>query len=56
MQLPASEGRLGVEQLIAAIRSGTPSPGMDPLAELPDGGVVTKDNVEQFLTLAEWPG
>ncbi|MFN8518810.1 MAG: sugar ABC transporter substrate-binding protein [Chloroflexota bacterium] len=56
MQLPASEGRLGVEQLISAIRSGTPSEGMDPLAQLPDGGVVTKDNVDQFLTLAEWPG
>jgi ribose transport system substrate-binding protein len=56
MQLPASEGRLGVEQLIAAIRSGTPSEGMDPLAQLPDGGVVTKDNVDQFMSLAEWPG
>lgn len=56
MQLPATEGRLGVEQLIAAIRSGTPSAGMDPLAQLPDGGVVTSDNVEQFLALAEWPG
>jgi len=56
MQLPATEGRLGVEQLIQAIRTGTPVAGMDPLAALPDGGVVTKDNVAQFLTLAEWPG
>jgi ribose transport system substrate-binding protein len=56
MQLPASEGRLGVEQLIGAIRSGTPAEGMDPLAQLPDGGVVTKDNVDQFMSLAEWPG
>jgi ribose transport system substrate-binding protein len=56
MQLPASEGRLGVEQLISAIRTGTPSAGTDPLAQLPDGGVVTKDNVQQFLPLAEWPG
>lgn len=56
MQLPATEGRLGVEQLIAAIRTGTPSAGMDPLASLPDGGVVTADNVEQFMTLTEWPG
>jgi ribose transport system substrate-binding protein len=56
VQLPATEGRLGVEQLIAALRSGTPSEGTDPLAQLPDGGVVTKDNVDQFLTLAEWPG
>ncbi len=56
MQMPATEGRLGVEQLIQAIRSGTPLPGVDPLAALPDGGVVTKDNVSTFLPLAEWPG
>ncbi len=56
MQLPATEGRLGTQDLIQAIRSGTPAPGTDPLANLPDGGVVTKDNVATFLTLAEWPG
>jgi len=56
MQMPATEGRLGTEQLIQAIRSGTPVPGMDPLATLPDGGVVTKENVATFLPLAEWPG
>jgi len=56
MQLPATEGRVGTEDLIKAIRSGTPVEGVDPLASLPDGGVVTKDNVATFLTLAEWPG
>jgi ribose transport system substrate-binding protein len=56
MQAPATEGRLGTEQLIQAIRSGTPAPGVDPLASLPDGGVVTKANVATFLPLAEWPG
>jgi ribose transport system substrate-binding protein len=56
MQMPATEGRLGVEQLIRAIRSGTPQPGVDPLETLPEGGVVTKDNVSTFLPLAEWPG
>lgn len=56
MQMPATEGRLGTEQLIQAIRTGTPAPGVDPLATLPDGGVVTKANVETFLPLAEWPG
>lgn len=56
MQMPATEGRLGTEQLIAAIRSGVPSPGMDPLDALPEGGVVTKANVATFLPLAEWPG
>lgn len=56
MQMPATEGRLGTEQLIEAIRTGTPAPGMDPLDALPEGGVVTKANVETFLPLAEWPG
>ncbi|MBA2720136.1 MAG: sugar ABC transporter substrate-binding protein [Chloroflexi bacterium] len=56
MQAPATEGRLGVQQLIEAMRSGTPAPGVDVLKDLPDGGVATKDNVQTFLPLAEWPG
>jgi ribose transport system substrate-binding protein len=56
MQMPATEGGLGTKNLIDAIRSGTPVPGVDPLATLPDGGVVTKANVATFLPLAEWPG
>jgi ribose transport system substrate-binding protein len=56
MQAPATEGRLGVQMFIEAIRSGTPAKGIDVLADLPDGGVVTKDNVQTFLPLAEWPG
>jgi ribose transport system substrate-binding protein len=54
--MPATEGRVGTEQLINAIRTGTAAPGVDPLASLPDGGVVTKANVATFLPLAEWPG
>jgi ribose transport system substrate-binding protein len=56
MQMPATEGRLGTEQLINAIRTGTAAPGVDPLDSLPEGGVVTSDNVDTFLPLAEWPG
>lgn len=56
MQMPGTEGRLGTEQLIQAIRTGTPAPGVDPLDSLPDGGVVTSANVDTFLPLAEWPG
>jgi ribose transport system substrate-binding protein len=56
MQAPATEGRLGVADLIQAIRTGIPEPGVDVLANLPDGGVVTKENVQTFLPLAEWPG
>jgi len=53
-QAPASEGRLAVQALVAALRAGKSGGGIDPVAQLPDGGVVTKANVSQFT--AEWPG
>jgi ribose transport system substrate-binding protein len=53
-QAPASEGRLAVQALVAALRTGKNSGGIDPVAQLPNGGVVTKANVSQFT--AEWPG
>ena len=53
-QAPASEGRLAVQALVAALRTGKNSGGIDPVAQLPNGGVVTKANVAQFT--AEWPG
>jgi ribose transport system substrate-binding protein len=57
MQAPSTEGGLGTQMFIEAIRAGgKPAEGIDVLADLPDGGVVTKDNVDKFLTLGEWPG
>lgn len=56
MQAPSTEGGTGVKMFIEAMRSGVAAPGIDVLADLPDGGVVTKSNVDGFLTLAEWPG
>jgi ribose transport system substrate-binding protein len=53
-QLPTSEGRLAVEDLIKAIRTGTSSGAVDPVPQLQNGGVLTKSNVGQFH--AEWPG
>jgi ribose transport system substrate-binding protein len=53
-QAPASEGRLAVQELVQAVRTGKDSAGQDPVAALPNGGVVTKANVSQFT--AEWPG
>ena len=53
-QTPATEGRLGTQQVIAAARSGTNAAAVDPLASLPNGGVITKTNASQFT--AEWPG
>jgi ribose transport system substrate-binding protein len=56
MQAPATEGRLGTELFIKGIRTGEAQPGVDVLKDLPDGGVVTQENVDTFLPLAEWPG
>jgi len=53
-QAPASEGRLAVTAMIKALRDGKSSGGIDPVASLPNGGVVTKANASQFT--AEWPG
>jgi ribose transport system substrate-binding protein len=53
-QAPATEGRVGTRQIIAAVRTGADSPAVNPLATLPDNGVITKANASQFT--AEWPG
>jgi ribose transport system substrate-binding protein len=54
MQTPATEGRLGTVAAVKAARDNTVTGGVDPLASLPDGGVVTAANVSKFT--AEWPG
>jgi ribose transport system substrate-binding protein len=53
-QLPATEGRLAAQAAVKAVQDGTVTGGVDPVGDLPNGGVVTKDNVDQFT--AEWPG
>ncbi|HXW82017.1 MAG TPA: substrate-binding domain-containing protein, partial [Acidimicrobiales bacterium] len=53
-QLPASEGRLAVDGLVSAIRTGVSSREADPVAQLPSGGVITKSDVGLFN--AQWPG
>ena len=53
-QTPATEGKLGMQQVIAAAQNGTNSAAVDPLASLPNGGTILKSNVSQFHP--EWPG
>ena len=53
-QAPASEGRLAMQAIIKALRTGKSSGAVNPVAGLPDGGVVTKANASRFT--AEWPG
>jgi len=54
MQRPATEGKLGMQCLVKAVKTGKGCKGIDVLAGLPNGGVVTKANVKKFH--AEWPG
>ncbi len=53
-QAPASEGRLAVQSLVAAIQSGKVSGAVDPVAGFPNGGIVTKATASQFT--GEWTG
>jgi ribose transport system substrate-binding protein len=54
MQRPATEGKLGMQCLVKAVKTGKGCKGIDVLAGLPNGGVVTKANAKKFK--AEWPG
>lgn len=51
---PADEGRIVMEALLAAFGDGTVTGGVDPLTELPDEGLVTADNVDNFEP--QWAG
>lgn len=51
---PASEGRLAMEAMIAALSNGTITGGIDPNANFIDEGLVTSANVDRFT--AEWDG
>jgi ribose transport system substrate-binding protein len=53
-QAPAREGQLAMQALIAAIETGKLSGAIDPVAGLPNDGILTKANAGQFT--AEWPG
>jgi ribose transport system substrate-binding protein len=52
--VPADEGKAAFTALMAAIKDGKSSGGIDVVSQLPDGGLVTQDNVGQFT--AQWAG
>jgi ribose transport system substrate-binding protein len=54
VQRPATEGKLGMQCVVKAVKTGKGCGGIDVLAGLPNGGVVTKANASKFK--AEWPG
>jgi ribose transport system substrate-binding protein len=53
-QLPATEGELGMIALVKAMKTGKGSGSQNPVAKLPDNGIVTKSNAGKFT--GEWPG
>jgi ribose transport system substrate-binding protein len=53
-QEPATEGELGMIALIKAMKTGKSSGSQNPVAKLPNNGVVTASNATKFQ--GEWPG
>ncbi|MGH3733135.1 MAG: sugar ABC transporter substrate-binding protein [Acidimicrobiales bacterium] len=53
-QAPASEGELGMEALIKAMKTGKNSKAENPVAAFPNNGVVTASNASKFV--GQWPG
>ena len=51
---PKTEGQIAITALIQALRDGRHSGGVDTGTQLPDDGLVTKANVNQFT--AQWNG
>lgn len=53
-QAPASEGQEGMIALVKAMETGKNSGVINPVAALPDNGILTKATVSKFT--AQWPG
>ncbi|MHB1208388.1 MAG: sugar ABC transporter substrate-binding protein [Acidimicrobiales bacterium] len=53
-QMPATEGQLGMSMLIRAMKTGKPQGSKNPVAGIPNNGILTQANAGKFT--AEWPG
>ena len=51
---PGDEGRIAMEAMVSALTGGPDFGGVDPLADLPENGLVTADNVDLFTP--QWDG
>lgn len=51
---PATEGKLLMNAMVEAFKTGKVTGGIDPATTLPDEGLMTKDNIDKFT--AEWNG
>ncbi|MEO9180393.1 MAG: hypothetical protein ABI298_01940, partial [Acidimicrobiales bacterium] len=53
-QESSTEGELGMIALIKAMKTGKGSGSQNPVAKLPNNGIVTASNANKFD--GEWPG
>jgi ribose transport system substrate-binding protein len=53
-QMPATEGQEGMSMLIAALKTGKSQGTKNPVAGLPNNGILTPANAKTFT--GEWPG
>jgi ribose transport system substrate-binding protein len=53
-QDPGTEGKVAAQCVIAAVRTGKNCGGQNPLLKFPNGGLITKANVDKFK--AQWVG
>lgn len=54
LQMPATEGQLGMEMVVAAMKTGKSQGSKNPVAGLPNNGILTPANSKTFT--GEWPG
>jgi ribose transport system substrate-binding protein len=54
LQMPSTEGQLGMIALVKALKTGKGSGSQNPVAGLPDNGILTPQNAGKFN--GEWPG
>ncbi len=54
LQMPATEGQLGMSMLIKAMKTGKSQSSKNPVAGLPNHGILNASNARSFT--GEWPG
>jgi len=54
LMAPGTTGRIGMEAMVAALRDGEHWGDIDPFADFPNNGVITKDTADLFV--GEWVG
>jgi ribose transport system substrate-binding protein len=54
LQMPATEGQLGMVMLVKALKTGKSQGTKNPVAGLPNNGILTPANSKTFT--GEWPG